>query len=141
MFDKTYEERLAAWREFRDSLEEHLDPLQAVIDRYDQAPCVSIHTDPWTQEMWPDPWELINENQYDDFCRVLGMCYSLQLTERFKGSSFEIHIGVDNEKSATYYLLFVDDKIIGLVEGEYVDRRKLPQSFVSQTIYTMPDLQ
>jgi hypothetical protein len=138
MFDKTdYEKRLAAWRDFRETLEMHPDPLQAVIDFYQAAPYVSIHTDPWTQDMWPDPWELVFENQYDDFCRVLGMCYSLQLTERFKGSSFEIHIGIDKEKSSTLYLLYVDNKVIGLKEREYVNRNEVPKSFTSQTIYPM----
>jgi len=140
MFDKNYEDRLAAWRDFRDTLEFHNDPLQAVIDFYYKAPSVSIHTDPWTPEMWPDPWQLVHENQYDDFCRVLGMCYSLQLTERFKESSFEIHIGVDNTTSSTHYLLFVDNKIIGWDES-YVDKEQLPESYISQTVYPMPALQ
>ena len=138
MFDKTdYEKRLTAWREFRETLETHEDPLQAVIDFYETAPYVSIHTDPWTQDMWPDPWELVFENQYDNFCRVLGMCYSLQLTERFKGSSFEIHIGIDRKKSSTLYLLYIDNKVIGLKEREYVDRNEVPKSFTPQTIYPM----
>lgn len=140
MFDKTYEERLAAWQEFRNSLEVSKDPIQAVIDQYNTAPRVSIHTDPWTKEMWPSPWELVNENQYDDFCRVLGMCYSLQLTDRFKGSSFEIHIGIDNNTSSTYYLLYVGDIVIGLEES-YVDKSKIPTTFAPQEIYIMPPLQ
>lgn len=141
MFEKKYEDRLAAWREFRDSLEDDADPLQTVIDFYQLAPRVSIQTDPWTQEMWPNPWELVNENQYDDFCCVLGMCYSLQLTERFKRSLFEIHIGVDNEMSETLYLLFVDNAVIGLKDGKYVDKSQIPKSFFSQTVYPMPPIQ
>ena len=83
MFDKTYEDRLLAWSKFRQGLETSTDPIQDVIDNYNTAPTVSIHTDPWNQDSWPSPWQLILENQYCEFSRVLGMCYSLQLTERF----------------------------------------------------------
>jgi len=139
MFDKKFEDRLAEWQKFREDLEFAKDPLSDVIKFYSKAPLVSIHTDPWDNKMWPTPWELINENQYCDFCLVLGMCYSLQLTERFKESKFEIHIGIDKTHSATYYLLYVDNKIIGWNES-YVDQSKLPKTIESKKIYTMPTL-
>jgi len=136
MFNKNYEDRLAAWRDFRDELEEAEDPFRKVIDFYKAAPYVSMHTDAWTQEMWPNPWELLNENQYDDFCRVLGMCYSLQLTERFKGSKFEIHISTNRENSELHYLLYVDDTVINW-NNNYVHKSQMPQQIVSQKIYSM----
>ena len=71
MFDKTYEDRLRAWHEFRNRLETIDDPIQHTIEHYQQAPFVSMHTDPWTQEMWPNPWELVQENQYCDFCKFI----------------------------------------------------------------------
>ena len=136
MFNKNYENRLSAWREFRESLEEAEDPFRSVIDQYDTSPYVSIHTDPWTQEMWPTPWELINENQYDEFCRVLGMCYSLQLTERFKGSHFEIHISTNRENSEMHYLLYVNETVLNW-DNSYVHKSELPQEIVPQKIYDM----
>lgn len=140
MFDKKYEDRLAVWHEFRDSLETVEDPLQAVIDFYSKAPTVSINTDPWDNTTWLDPWELIYENQYCGFCTVLGQCYSLQLTERFTGVDFEIHIAIDTEKSKSYYLLHVGDKVLGY-RNNYVSVDDIPQSVVSQKVYRMPKLQ
>jgi hypothetical protein len=140
MFDKVYEERLATWRNFRDSLETSLTPLEDVAAFYRQAPCVSILTDPWDKSVWLGPWELVYENQYCDFSRVLGMCYSLQLTERFKGSTFEIHIGMDHSETQTYYLLYVNDWVIGYKNGTVIDKSKLPETLVSQRIYAMPEL-
>ena len=122
-----YEDRLASWQEFRESLETVDNPLQSVLDYYDQAPRVSINTDPWDNATWPDPWELIHENQYCKFCTVLGICYSLQLTERFKGSNFEIHIGIDRKKSRTVFLLMIDDIVIGWNEG-LVNKLELPKT-------------
>ena len=64
MFDKTYEDRMVSWVDFRRTLEQSKDPIQDVIDNYNTAPTVSIHTDAWDQKSWPDPWQLLQENQY-----------------------------------------------------------------------------
>lgn len=140
MFEKLYEHRLASWRAFRNRLELSNDPLQEVIDFYNNAPNVSVHTDPWDNSMWPGPWELINENQYCEFSRVLGQCYSLQLTERFKETNFEIHISTDNSLSIVY-LLYVGDLVIGWDDKTYVHKDKISTTFMSQKAYIMPSLQ
>lgn len=140
MFEQRYEERLLTWRSFRDSLETSESPLDSVIEFYKKAPYVSILTDPWDKSTWLGPWELLHENQYCEFSRVLGMCYSLQLTERFKGSTFEIHIGMDHQRSQTFYLLFIDDSVIGYDDNRPVRRQDLPESLVSQRIYVMSEL-
>lgn len=135
MFNKSYEERLSIWSSFRDSLEEAEDPFRQVIDFYKQAPHVSIHTDPYNRDMWPTPWELLEENQYCEFCRVLAYCYSLQLTDRFKRSVFEIHIITTGLE--TYYLLCVDDWILGYDEDNVIKRSQLPPDFHPQVVYKM----
>ena len=139
MFHKNYEQRLNSWSCLRQRLESAFDPFQEVIDFYKQAPYVSVHTDPWSQDMWPDPWELVYENQYDEFCTVLGMCYSLQLTDRFKGSEFEIHI-CTLESLSYVYLLFVDDYVLGYDNNKVVLKKELPMDLQSQTVYAMPKL-
>ena len=100
-----YEDRLLEWAEFRQSLEKDEYPFQKVVDFYNRIPRCSINTDPWNKKIWPGPWELVYENQYCNFCIILGMCYTLQLTERFKGEVFEIHIAKDNKNSSLHYYL------------------------------------
>ena len=95
MFNLGYEERLSKWRKFREQLESSSKPLNDVVQFYSLAPTVSIHTDPYNEKSWPGPWELLHENQYCSFCKILGMCYTLQLTESFNGKTFEIIIGRD----------------------------------------------
>lgn len=141
MFELKYEDRLLAWSCLRQELETSNDPFQHVIDFYSKAPRVSIATDPWDETRWPDPWEMVFENQYDEFLTVLGQCYSLQLTDRFKGSSFEIHIGIDKEESRTCYLLVVNNSTVLGWNESYVNLDQLPKTLESQKIYTMPDLQ
>ena len=138
MFDRKFEDRLAFWQKFRNELETSPTPFEDVIDLYLSASLVSIHTDPWDQTTWPRPWQLIEENQYCDFRIVLGYCYSLQLTDKFKASTFEIHIGMDYSKSQTYYLLFVDNSVLGYEPGVVTTKSSLPETLVSQRVYVMP---
>lgn len=140
MFDKKYEDRLLLWREFRESLETSDDPLQDVVSFYSSAPLVSIQTDPYTQENWPTPWEIIKENNYCAFVKILAISYTLQLCERFIGTNFEINIVRDNNRSSTEYLLFVDDMCIGYDLQHVVPRTKLPNNMTLETSYTMPSL-
>ena len=140
MVNKNYEERLRIWREFRDGLEVSETPFEDVIAFYTNLPIVRYTVDPWGQSTWPSPWQLLEENLYCEFSIVLGMCFSLQLTERFKGSDFEIHICTNNEKSETLYLLFVDDICVNY-KGRVVPRKDLPNALFSQTQYSMPELQ
>lgn len=141
MFDKSYEQRLALWRSFRQSLETAKDPIQDTIDFYGRAPQVSIAADPYTPSTWPDPWETVRENSYCKFVKLLAICYSLQLTDRFSHSRFEIHITHDKERSITDYLLFVDNRVVGLAGDTHVHRNQVPVSAVSEYEYVMPPLQ
>ena len=140
MFTKNFEEQLAAWKTFRDSLENSEDPFWKVMEFYKQAPLHRISCDPWNQSTWAGPWELLEENQYCEFGIVLGMCYSLQLTDRFSGSNFEIHICTNNEKSETHYLLFVDKQVVNY-NNKVVSQEELPDALFSQRVYVMPKLQ
>ena len=137
MFDKKFEERLALWREFRSSLEESADPVQDTIDFYNRAPKCSIAADPYTPSTWPDPWELLEENNYCSFVKILAICYTLQLTDVLSQASYEIHITQDNENSKTYYLLYVDDIVIGFTGDTHVPRTKLPNTLRSELVHAM----
>jgi hypothetical protein len=141
MFDKKYEERLALWKQFRDTLEVSEDPIQDAIEFYRYAPTTNFSTDPYTPSMWPDPWEQLEENQYCTFGKILAICYSLQLTDYFSTTTFEIHIKQDQEKSRTLFLLFVGDRVIGYNGDTHVHRDELPNRLYSQLEHVMQSLQ
>jgi hypothetical protein len=141
MFSKNYEQRLAAWRSFRNTLEDHTDPLQAVINFFKPVPIVRYQCDPYDRSTWPSPWELIQENTYCAFVKILAICYTLQLTDMFSKSAFEIHIKYSPAESKIYYLLHVDDRVIGYLEDTHVHKRELPNGLVSQQKFSMPSLQ
>lgn len=141
MFDKKYEDRLVAWKEFRDHLETCSDPLQQVIEFYKHTPRVSIMVDPYDQDTWLDPWQLLKHNQYCAFSTVLAQSYSLQLTKRFNQVPIKIHIDTDQERSQTHFLLHVQERVIGYDINRHVPLSELPKNLKPQKIYPMPALQ
>jgi|TARA_R110000744_G_scaffold66859_3_gene136585 hypothetical protein len=69
------------------------------------------------------------------------MCYSLQLTERFKQDLVEIHICIDRENNETFYLLMIENRVIGYDDKRHIAMSDLPKKIISQRVYTMPRLQ
>lgn len=141
MINLPFEQRLASWRDFRLTLETAEDPIQDCIDYWRMTPEVSFQADPYDQLTWPDPWQMIEENIYCEFVKILAILYTLQLTDRFSQCNFEIHIKHNTEESTTQYLLFVDDRVVGFRGDTHVAQSELPKNLESQQSYTMSPLQ
>ena len=138
MFDKPYEQRLTIWRDLRNNLETSSDTIQEAINFYNNAPDCLIAADPFTPSSWPTAWEIIEENNYCPFVKILAICYTLQLTDVLSRASYEIHITRDYKNSETYYLLYVDNKVIGFDADTYVQRNKLPKTLRSELTHVLP---
>lgn len=79
IFQLNYETRLRSWYELRQSLENSDIKTKCVnIDKFWQhAPLVNHYLHPHDIDNWPNPWELIAENNYCPIARGLGMVYTL----------------------------------------------------------------
>jgi hypothetical protein len=141
MFNYPFEKRLSLWRDFRNGLETSENPIQDTVDFWNSVPLVAIQADPYNSETWPDPWQIIHENIFCPFVKILAICYTLQLTERFSHKSFEIHITQDIEKSETKYLLLVDGLCIGYDHSKIISIDKITNDITIEKTYTMPSLQ
>jgi hypothetical protein len=126
MIEKGYVDRLRVWSTFRSTLEASANPIQDAIDFYNQITLVGMSCDPYADNLWPSPWELVYENIYCEFSIILGTYYTLQLTQRFSKSAFEIYICADREKSKIIYLLYVDDKVVGYLPDRAVNKQQIP---------------
>lgn len=112
VFDASPNERLAEWKQFRDTLEHSATPLEDVAEFWSHAPFVSTFLKPHNASSWPDPWHLILDGRFDDLAIVLGMLYTLQLTQRFMVTKFEIHMSIVSENSEPNYWLVIDDSYV-----------------------------
>ena len=139
MFSEVFENRLRSWRQVRERINNSDFPFYEVIAVYNKAPVIHNKSiDMWNNKTWLDPWQLIKENGYTETCIICGICYTLQLTERFSHSDFEIHITTNNETKETFLLLAVDDTVIQPQESRYLKRSAVPNTWISQKIYSMP---
>ena len=138
---ENYELRLVNWTKFREQLEVSLNPFQDVVDYYNKLPRSKLSIDPWDMDTWPTPWELLAQNSICDLTNSLGVCYTLQLTNRFSRSEFEIHIVRDYDNEEICYPVCIENNILCYKYNEVVQKNELPTQFVSQRIYKMPTLQ
>jgi hypothetical protein len=111
VFNLYNNDRLIEWKKFRDSLETSQTPLEDVAILWSQAPFVSPYLNPNQPTEWPDPWHLVLNSKLDELAIVLGMLYTLKLTQRFIGSQFEIHMSTVPRLN---YLLVVDNFVLNL---------------------------
>ena len=125
VFDEYGTKRLAAWRQFRESLETSPTPLEDVAELWCHAPFVSPYLDPQIPTAWPDPWHLMLDLRLDDLALVLGMLYTIKLTQRFIDTKCEIHMSMCPEKNSTQYLLLVDNShVLNLDHGTVVEKQR-----------------
>ena len=135
-----YKSTFRSWIELRHRLEYIDDPFRETSQYFNRFPRIKIYTDPFDQSTWPTAWELIDENEYCQFNVVLGICYTLQLTERFKNIQPTINVALDSVNKTMYYMLLIDDKVYGYQEEEWSLQRNLPKSLSVQKSYSMPPL-
>ena len=138
--DRLQQTRQLAWYQLRQTLETSEDPFSDVAKFFLRLPRVKFYTDPYDSSTWPTPWELIDENEYCEFNLILGMCYTLQLTDRFKNSHATINVAVDTINKAVYYFLKIEDKVYGYADEEWIEVSELPKSLKMQKIYPMKPL-
>lgn len=124
MFDLYGFDRLSAWKEFRNSLEVSSSPLEDVATFWAKAPFVSNRF-PLDPKRWPDPWKLVIDGDFDGLGIVLGMLFTLQLTDRFKESQFEIHMYQEDKNKE--FILVVDNCVLNWTPREIEDFRVLKE--------------
>jgi len=111
MFDLDTDDRLTAWSELRKAIDLSNEPLQTCVDFWFKVPFVPFNksVDPFYPASWPTPWEIIVQNQYDDFTKAVMMGYTLLLTERYKNSLVEIKTLVDSKQNRLYNVVYIDN--------------------------------
>jgi hypothetical protein len=140
MFEKKFEDRLREWHEFRIKLSEHPDPIQATIDFWNRAPTSTRNIDPYDSETWPNPWEMIEENCYCEYTKILAMAYTLKLTNKFQNWCPIFKVAIDKNQSRLYYMCILNDKVLGFDLAKSVHIKQLPAELHIQKIIELSEL-
>jgi len=137
MFTLEVEDRLSAWSDLRKHLDLSNDPLQDVVTFWSDIPFTphNHNIDPYYQESWPTPWEIIADNRYDDFTRAIMIGYTLLLTEQYKNSDVQIKTLIDTEFKRLYNVVYVDDTwALNYDDNKVVSANNIP------TLYRLENL-
>lgn len=137
---KEKDQLLTEWYSFRQHLETIPNPLEETTKFFLSKPKTKFYTDPYDKATWPTPWELITENEYCKFNLILGICYTLQLTERFKNLAPVISIVIDPSSKTVYYTLVIGEFVYGYTDDEWILVKHLPKSLKTQKIFNMDPL-
>jgi hypothetical protein len=73
--------RLRAWHELKENLiGKDINHICVEVDKFWQhCPMRNHYLHPDDIESWPNPWELLNDNEFCYYARALGMVYTLFL--------------------------------------------------------------
>jgi hypothetical protein len=113
MWDTSIQDRLSIWFSFRRRLNRlpFEQAVQEVNAFWQRAPisnqyyCCDMIND------WPDPWQLLVDNTYDNIARGLGMLYTITLTKH--NPDVEFLCIRSKEKSCEEALVWIN-------QGKYV---------------------
>lgn len=136
MFDLHGNERLTKWKQFRDSIELSNSPFEDVANFWSHAPFVSPYLTPSNPESWPDPWQLIAVGRFDELAIVIGMLYTIKLTQRFIDSKCEIHTTILSKEKEPIYMLIIDNQQVINFEYRTVSSIKVLENIETSLIWS-----
>ena len=136
MFDLHGNERLTKWKQFRDSIELSNSPFEDVANFWSHAPFVSPYLPPSNPDSWPDPWQLIAVGRFDELAIVIGMLYTIKLTQRFIDSKCEIHTTILSKEKEPIYMLIIDDQQVINFEYRTVSSIKVLENIETSLIWS-----
>lgn len=144
MWNLRSDSRLAAWREFRLSLDELSfdEAVAKTVHLWSYVPFVSHYLDVRDSQDWPTPWELLADGKFDDMAKALGMLYTLALTRHGKDHEFSI-VRMSNTSSIENYNLVQIDQgkyILNYVFDSVISNKQLEKDATVIQVYTSEDL-
>ena len=137
MFELQIDDRLSSWASLRLELESVDDPFQKVTEFWHDAPFTPYNRniDQYHQKSWPSPWQIVVDNQYDDFTKALMIAWTIKLSIRFKDSKIQIKTLVDNAQKFQYNVVIVDDQwAINYNDNGPIEAIKLPDYFYLENL-------
>lgn len=134
----SFEERLLTWKSLQHRAARSSSPINLVMDFWNNVPTAARSIDPYDQETWPDPWEMIEENTYCEFTKLLAVAYTLMFTPEFEDYQPIFKIVVDKSQPRLYYMLLLGDDVVSLDnDNSMILLEKLPKDVHVQKIHVL----
>lgn len=140
MWPAAYDQRLRSWQNLRDHCRDI--PKQDCLDDINQW----WFRTPWTgyllhwddRQVWPDPWQLLQNNSFCSLARALGIMYTLSLLSRSDLQCAEL-IETENDnlvmiEGGKYVLNWEPDTIVNINPEGTNPRHRIMLSDINQLI-------
>jgi len=140
MWPDSFAKRLESWNHLRQQCKlTTVDTTVSTINRWwFQTPWTAYHLHWDDQVDWPDPWQLLSDNQYCPLARGLGILYTIAMLDRadlqdvcmieYLGDNLVL---VAQEK---YILNWDPDQVLNISLGKSKPRRRVSQEEIKQKI-------
>ena len=140
MWPKNFSERLESWTQLRQQcLPLDLEPALTKINQWwFQTPWTAYHLHWDDRADWPDPWQLLSDDQYCPVARGLGILYTITLLDRadLQDACMIEYLGDNlvlvNQKK--YILNWDPDQVLNISLGTSKPRRYVSQEQIKQKI-------
>ena len=140
MWPRDFSERLESWAQLRQQCQS-LDSEPALIkinQWWFQTPWSAYHLHWDDQQDWPDPWQLLSDNQYCPVARGLGIMYTIAMLDREDMQDAQmIEYQSDNlvlVAQEKYILNWDPDQVVNISLGKSKPRRQVSQEQIKQKI-------
>ena len=140
MWPRDFSERLESWAQLRQQCQT-LDSEPALIkinQWWFQTPWTAYHLHWDDQEDWPDPWQLLSDDQYCPVARGLGIMYTISMLDREDLQDAQmIEYQSDNlvlVSQEKYILNWDPDQVVNISLGKSKPRRQVSQEQIKQKI-------
>jgi len=140
MWPKNFSERLESWSQLRQQCCQ-LSPEPALIkinQWWFQTPWTAYHLHWDDQQDWPDPWQLLSDDQYCPVARGLGIMYTISMLDREDMQDAQmIEYQSDNlvlVSQEKYILNWDPDQVVNISLGRSKPRRQVSQEQIKQKI-------
>jgi hypothetical protein len=140
MWPRNFSERLESWAQLRQQCRQ-LDSEPALIkinQWWFQTPWTAYHLHWDDQKDWPDPWQLLSDDQYCPVARGLGIMYTIAMLDREDLQDVQmIEYQSDNlvlVSKEKYILNWDPDQVVNISLGRSKPRRQVSQEQIKQKI-------
>ena len=140
MWPRDFSERLESWAQLRQQCRQlDLDPALIKINSWwFQTPWTAYHLHWDDQSEWPDPWQLLSDNQYCPVARGLGIMYTIAMLDREDLQDARmIEYQSDNlvlVSQEKYILNWDPDQVLNISLRPSKSRRQVSQEQIKQKI-------
>jgi hypothetical protein len=140
MWPRDFSERLESWAQLRQQCRRlDSEPALTKINQWwFQTPWTAYHLHWDDQADWPDPWQLLSDDQYCPVARGLGIMYTISMLDREDLQDAQmIEYQSDNlvlVSQEKYILNWDPDQVVNISLGKSKPRRQVSQEQIKQKI-------